>query len=479
MLNTINPRRILFYLLIVGLASLIGLFSATNHTVLILFFVLILAFFVFSFCLRRPYGILLTTVVFLPFTSVVSIYAAGAKISIPDALLLFLGCIMLVRFLFKFDKLGNNKEQTMIMILYSFLLMFSFIFSILCFYKYRLEILLPDWAPNYKSIVVGSVVSNFRLIIPLIVIASVPTLVKTEKDFRKILKCYVFGSFIATCYGFYEYTIKTAGLGFSYLLPGHAQSILFFQDGIIRLSGTFGEPSYFAGFLVLSIFVCMYCKRIKVLPKLFVNFVLLSQLIILVLTYSTVGYLSLVVGIFVYLFYSGRAKFFISIFFLSFLATVLIAYVPAVSEVVQKPFDSSTGQRGSSTDRSNTAKAAINMFEESPVYGIGYGNFSFLYNNFRPEGSVFKYDPAIANNVYADFISSYGLVGIVILLLVVYQFKRSLKKIKIYERREYPFFIGSVMSILVIYMAYPTFNFAYHWVFYSVILTKVSLLKKQ
>ncbi|MCY9026862.1 O-antigen ligase family protein [Priestia megaterium] len=472
-------NKLLFIAFIFGLSSITGVLSAVQPLVAMLFTATVIGFIIFIILLKNPIKLLLTATVFLPFTSVMSIVFGGAKISIPDALMLFLGFILLVREIFKVNKFNLTREHKRVIISYASLLIFSLLFSILCFYKVKGDIILPSWAGSYTSIVVGSVVSNFRLIVPLIVLVAVPLLIKTEKDYHKLLKHFIAGSFIVTCYGIYEFIIKTAGLSFSYLLPGHAQSILFFGDGKVRLSGTFGEPSYFAGYIVLSIFVCVYAKKLKILSRLFLNLMIALQLIVLLLTYSTGGYLALIVGTLIYLFYSGKTKFFISIFLLSIVAIMLVTFIPAVSEVVQKPFDSSTGQMGSSTDRSNTAKAAINMFKDSPIYGIGYGNFSFLYNHYRPATAIFKTEPSIANNVYADFISSYGLIGVFLLLIIFIQFKRSLKKIRIHNRIEYPFFVGAIFTILLVYMAYPTFSYAFHWVFYSIILMRSNLLIKQ
>ncbi|WP_455920093.1 O-antigen ligase family protein [Priestia megaterium] len=475
------PRLNKFFLIsiIFGLSSIIGVTSAIQPLYTILFMVACIGFIVFVFLLKDPTKLLLTATVFLPFTSVISIIVGGAKLSIPDALIIFLGFILLIRGIFKANKFNLTREHKRVIISYIFLLIFSLLFSVLCFYKVKGNILvLPSWAGSYNSIVIGSVVANFRLIVPLIVLVAVPLLIKNEKDFHKILKHFIAGSFIATCYGLYEFVIKTAGLGFSYLLPGHAQGVLFFGDGKVRLSGTFGEPSYFAGFIVLSIFICVYAKKLRVLPKFVLNIMILLHLIVLLFTYSTGGYLALLVGTLVYLFYSGKVKFFVSIYFLALLAVVLVLFVPTVTEVVQKPFDNSTGQMGSSTDRSNTASAAINMFKDSPIYGIGYGNFSFLYNHYRPATAIYKSDPSIANNVYADFISSYGLIGLLLLLIIFVQFKRSLKKIRIHTRTEYPFFIGAIFTILVVYMAYPTFSYAFQWVFYSILLMRSDLLKK-
>ncbi|USL31717.1 O-antigen ligase family protein [Priestia megaterium] len=477
--SILKLNKFLFFAFIFGLSSIVGITSAVQPNLTILFAAAFIGFIAFVFLLKDPTKLLLTATVFLPFTSVISIVLGGAKLSIPDALMFLLGFIFLVRGLFKANKFSLTREHQRVIISYVSLLIFSFLFSILCFYKVKGDIMvLPSWAGSYNSILVGSIVANFRLIVPLIVLVAVPLLIKNEKDLHRLLKHFIAGSFVATCYGLYEFVIKTAGLGFSYLLPGHAQGILFFGDGIIRLSGTFGEPSYFAGFIVLSIFLCVYAKKLGVLPKFVLNIMILLHLIVLLLTYSTGGYLALLVGTLVYLFYSGKVKFFVSVYFLALLALMLVLFVPTVSEVVQKPFDTSTGQNGSNTDRSNTANAAINMFKDSPVYGIGYGNFSLLYNDYRPATAIYKDTPSIANNVYADFISSYGLIGLFLLLIIFVQFKRGLKKIRIHGRTEYPFFIGAIFATLVIYIAYPTFSYAFQWVFYSILLMRSNLLKK-
>ncbi|WP_310877183.1 O-antigen ligase family protein [Priestia megaterium] len=479
MINIGNLGKVSSTIVVVILGTLIGVLTSVNYIIALLCVAIFIGFFIFSVALKNPKKVLWVAIIFLPFTSVMSIQFGGAKISIPDALFLFLGILVFIRIvLLKKDNPNLSKRYFKVIISYTLLVIFGAVFSILSFYSKKGDVFLPAWAGSYNGIMFSSLVSNVRLIIPLFVLLTIPSVIKSRKDYAKVLKLFVIGSLIVTIYGVYEFAIKKIGLGFSYLLPNHAQSILFFNGGTIRLSGTFGEPSYFAGFLVLSIFLCVYCKSLEILPKFLLNLIILSQLIVVILTYSTGGYLALLIGTLVYLFNSGKVKFFISVFILSATLIALVVFVPSVVEVVSKPFDSTSGQMSSNTDRTNTAKAAMNMFKDSPLYGIGYGNFSFLYNNYRPEGAIFKVEPSIANNVYADFISSYGLIGLLLLFFIALQVYKSLKVIKFSYRSEYPFFIGAFTSILIVYMAYPTFSYAFQWVFYSLLLVRSSLTLK-
>lgn len=296
MTNQLNFNKILLYSIIVILAVFIGFLSSANHAILILFFGIILASLLFIFVLKEPNHVLGIAVLFLPFTSVLSVSFSGAKISIPDALIIFLGVTIILRLFLKIEAVSISTEQSKLIIIFSLFILISFVLAFLGFYKYKELIPLPNWALSYNDILVNSFVSNIRLIIPLFFVIAIPILIRNSNDFNKLIKFFILGSTIATIYGCYEYIIKKLGLGFSFLLPGHAQNILYFSDNIDRISGTFGEPSYFAGFLVVSIFICIYGKHLNLFSELFLNILILLQVILLFLTYSTVGYFSLIAG---------------------------------------------------------------------------------------------------------------------------------------------------------------------------------------
>lgn len=478
MVTKMNRFNILFMIFSLSLATTIGVLSVTNHSFLIILFGILALVFLFVYFFRYPKKLLFISVVFLPFTSVLTISLAGAKLSIPDALIMLLFVITISRSLIstKRNKKTITITQSRIIKAFIILILFSLCFSIINYYQFKDTFILPPWVTDFKSMLLTGIISNMRLIIPLSILISMFMFIKNKKDFNYIIKLFLYGSFIASLYGFYEFIIKETGLGFSFLLPGHPQTILYAFGGLTRISGTFGEPSYFAGYLVLSIFICLYAKNIKIFSKSAMNLLILFDLILLVLTYSTTGYFSLFVGYLFYLFFSKKTHLFFALIYIPLLFMLIINFVPTVQDVVMKPFDNSTDQLGSSTDRVNTIIAAVNMFIDKPVTGIGYGNYPFLYNEYKDNNAVYKTEGSIANNVYMDLLSSYGILGIILVLFIAFQFKHNMKTIKIHSKNEYKYYAGALISILVLFLAYPTFNFGFHWFFFTLIFIRARLL---
>lgn len=63
------------------------------------------------------------------------------------------------------------------------------------------------------------------------------------------------------------------------------------------------------------------------------------------------------------------------------------------------------------TERWGLWRAGFRMFKEHPLIGVGLGNFSFLYNRYKPEDAIYlKYHPVI-HNLYLEILVETGLLG--------------------------------------------------------------------
>ena len=87
--SILKLNKFLIFTFILGLFSIIGVTSAVQPNLALLFMAAFIGFIFFVFLLKNPIKLLLIATVFLPFTSVISIVVLGAKLSIPDALVLF------------------------------------------------------------------------------------------------------------------------------------------------------------------------------------------------------------------------------------------------------------------------------------------------------------------------------------------------------------------------------------------------------
>lgn len=72
------------------------------------------------------------------------------------------------------------------------------------------------------------------------------------------------------------------------------------------------------------------------------------------------------------------------------------------------------------TERWGAWRAALNMLRAHPLLGVGLGNFSFLYNAYKPADAVHKTMMPSVNNVYLEVFAETGILGLGAFLLFVY-----------------------------------------------------------
>ncbi len=82
---------------------------------------------------------------------------------------------------------------------------------------------------------------------------------------------------------------------------------------------------------------------------------------------------------------------------------------------------SSSGIDVSTLDRFGMWIAAIKLFLQSPIYGIGINNYYYFYTQFH---TFFKYfnlkQLRVAHNIYLNTLAETGLIGFIILLLLLF-----------------------------------------------------------
>ncbi|AJY73984.1 O-antigen ligase family protein [Paenibacillus beijingensis] len=472
-------RRVIFSTLLavlVGISSALLGFAVTYHPVMVF---LLTAVFIGSlvviYFVKNTEKLYFLWMIALPLTKVLSVGIGEKKLTMIDTLTYLLGFAIFLKALS--DKRFIEEKKILPVILpLCLLFIFSVSNSIFNFFLFKNSIIDDD----VNSELIKSLIINARTLIPIFTIVIVVTMIKTYEQYIKTLKLFYGTIWFVAIYGIYELLIKKLGLGFKFLLPGHATKIISFNGGYLRLSGTFSEPSYFAGFLVIAILFCFMLKNLSIVSAKRI-YILIGLLLFLILnTYSTVGWFSLVTGLTIFLLAKKNAKY-ILLLFMAFCALASLVVVnPAFQAMAMKPFDS---QSASSQDRNETAQTAINMFKDHPLNGIGTGMYGLvynLYNDTKVERGVLKSSNRIANNVYAEVLSSNGLIGAVIFFITFMRIFKSIRSLRYVDsnRSIYPFFLGGFASILVIFMAYPTINFTFQWLFYGLAIITPSFIDK-
>lgn len=417
-------------------------------------------------------------IILIPFTSVLSVGISNKKLSIIDSFTFFLGAIVILSFLTNKYEKSVNKNSDIVTVIFSLLgiLIYSVIFAKYGFSKFSGNVI-ADWAQG-NSVYIKALISDIRIISPLFTILFTYLFIRKLGDLFIAFKFFALGVLISCSYGLYEYFIRISGLGQSFLLPGHSSSVIQ-GYGTFRISGPFGEPGYYAGFLVVSLFFSFLIRHNKIIERKKINFLILLQFSNLLLTFSSVGWLSFIIGTVYLLVVKKNIKSLLFLFVLGIVAFIAISTNDIAMQVVSKPFiHQENASLNSQSERMNTALAALQIFFDYPIFGIGYGMFGLLYETYNPMGITIKYGQPIVNNIYLDVLSSFGIIGSIFFLIIFIVLIRSLFELKRNDtdKNYYHFISSGLLSIFIIFFAYPTFNFNFHWFFFGILLVLPKLV---
>ncbi len=474
----VNNKRyinILIYIMISIYALIVGLLISYSYLISI-FLALMPVVLVLILRMNTFKGYLFNLwIILLPFTSVLSVGISSKKLSLIDFVTILLGTIIFFIIMYKKEKISDEKIKA-ILISFLFILFYSGSLAYLQFSKYS-RMIIADWNEG-NSVLIRALISDIRIICPLFTVLFLSYFIKEMNDLSKVMRFYATGILVACSYGIYEYFIRVTGLGQNFLLPGHSNNIIY-GYGTFRISGPFGEPGYYAGFLVISLILSLMIKKNKIVSSRFINLLIVLELINLILTLSTIGWLSFLVAI-IYLFLKKKnVKSYLLIFGILMVSILIVITNDVAYQVINKPF-AGHQENGfeSQAERSNAAVAAIKIFIDHPILGIGNGMFGLLYESYKPSQIIIRPGQPIVNNVYLDIISAYGLIGSIPFLLI---FSILVKKLTIVKKMDkennfFPFLFSGSISVLIIYFAYPTINYNYHWFFYGLILVIPNLL---
>jgi O-antigen ligase len=208
----------------------------------------------------------------------------------------------------------------------------------------------------------------------------------------------------------------------------------FSQLGILRAYGLFGEPNAFAGYLeIATLPLLAFCvvKGVHAKPRnqLVTMLALLGSIFgvtSLMLTQSRGGALGFATGVAIIMWCwtarGGRAL----IVALSLLAVVVLLTPPAGSIRSALGFDALLGRGNDQVTTENFSTqerlahwgAALRMWQEHSIVGIGAGNFNERFREFTP-GWRFRIPRGHAHNGYLQAASQAGIVGLICYLAVL------------------------------------------------------------
>jgi O-antigen ligase len=207
---------------------------------------------------------------------------------------------------------------------------------------------------------------------------------------------------------------------------GHFSEAGFVVDGgvVQRVQGSFGHPNQYAGFLATLIplaFVVMVMRGFPTAVRWLALAAVATSVPALVFSYARGAIVGVVLGTIVWLaFVRPRAAVFAAI--VVALAGVVVA-PPALKDRLTSP-----GASGDLVIREDIWSAAVEIYSEHPLFGVGLDNFSEAYaalpsnlSNAAQRRLLHQSEilvPPHAESLYLNVLAEQGIVGITALLVL-------------------------------------------------------------
>ncbi len=208
----------------------------------------------------------------------------------------------------------------------------------------------------------------------------------------------------------------------------------FFVNGVLRAYGTFGEPNPLAAYLELSVplLLAIVVLELPTLQGLAVPtglwalllVAVLAGVVTLVLTQSRGGWLGFSAGVIVIAGMLPRRWRF-AVFALGICALVVVLQSPIGTGVWRRVTEASlsigervhvTPTNWANEERRAHWGAALRMFLENPLSGVGAGEFNREYGQYTPEWR-FREGQGHAHNGYLQLAAESGIAGLLAFVL--------------------------------------------------------------
>ncbi len=261
-------------------------------------------------------------------------------------------------------------------------------------------------------IVANDAVRGLRLYIVLLLLSGlyvlVPLLVRDERTISQIIAAWFAGTAIAV------------GVGLGQYMTSREQTIpILTSVGIVRgvrVYGTFGDPNYFAAFLVLGLPVALigiFQRQIVPIVRILLAGLALLMGLTLILTLSRGGLLGMVVSSVGILVFGTRAglptrHLLGPLYLTAALGTAAVLAPDAIVVLQHRLPDLLNVDRGSAVnlERIRLWEAALEIASDHPFLGIGLGNFPLVYPRYAEVDVMVR--AAIAHNSFLELLAETG-----------------------------------------------------------------------
>jgi len=328
-------------------------------------------------------------------------------------------------------------------------------------------------------------------------------IVNSKEKLKKTFQVLIFSAIIACLYG----TV----LVLAHML-GYIKELLGPTWIVPRLHGTASEAQVFANFLlsILPFVFMMFILRVDILRRDILGIAIFIFLLSMVMTFSMGGWIGFIAGAGIgALLCIDRIKFErvlgVFLIFILILTTLFLidyylhrGYMKGLSEITLKVTGKVTPrEKGeelpseprmdmttlSKYDRMWLRQAALSMFWQHPVIGVGTGNYGFLYNYYKPGGTAGRPYLAKAHNAYLEILAETGFIGFSIFMIflsgVLFKMGRVFFVSREGESRAYIAGIGaSVIGLLVQGLVFGILVHNYTWIIFGLGLASARIFEE-
>ncbi len=296
--------------------------------------------------------------------------------------------------------------------------------------SYKLSLITDKNAPGTTGIS-----EILRSIQALLIMFSIVFFIDDRKKISMCWNMLIISSISILIHGYYQYIGTLLGF-FSFT---ELRSYSFGALGNVpRMISTLREPQGFGNYMLAVIIFTLAKYSISKRRSYAMLTIITLQFISLILTFSTGAYLGLISALIVFIvlskkhFVTERKKELVKIVIALLVLLPVIAYfsnikafIPMLETVFTKIWSKTSF---SSIHRSWLRAAGWNMFKANPLFGVGPGNFGFLYNFYKPLGAFGIVQREMTNNQFVSVLAEQGIFGAVTFSLLFWTILTSIYK---------------------------------------------------
>jgi O-antigen ligase len=277
------------------------------------------------------------------------------------------------------------------------------------------------------------------------------------RDEDQFIKYWMVGACIAALYSFYLFGMNLVGIEEPPVLPGGVRTQVLIAGRLFIRCATFREGNEAGLYFVVSALLALRSGRRKT------AWLLLGAV---VTTFSTLALIALL-GVLTREFwrrfqtFSFNVKILIAPFMLAFaigIGGAIVATAVFQTAVVGKLSSEESANALSRIERLAFAKAAVDMFVDHPVMGVGIAQFGYNFSHYSPYPVLGK---PIPNVIYLEFLSEDGIIVSLIFAIFFYKTYR--------KTRGSPYLQMAFLCLVLGFFAYSTISVMFIWALFGLI----------